>query len=144
MSNLDLHDLLNEVNDFPTFLTFVSALAADRADSVEQEKASPSSPYGPEANGWENTSIEQYLECAVAWAQDAVVGRSPGLVEPSLQDFANFLLAAKNYELPKRTYAQDLQQPRHNLSQCTRVEYFQPTPEKSQGRPSPADVPRVQ
>jgi hypothetical protein len=98
MSDLDLHGLLGRVNDFPSFLTFVSALAADRADSVEQEKISPSNPYGPEANGWENTSIEQYLECAVAWAQDAVVGRSPGQVQASWQAFANFLLAGKTYE----------------------------------------------
>ena len=66
----DLKSRLDAVHDEDTFIAFVSALASDRAAEVKKEKESPSSPYGPGANGWENGTIEAFLESAAAWAED--------------------------------------------------------------------------
>jgi hypothetical protein len=67
----NLEDLLDAVCDEGSFVRFLEALAADRADEVAKEKITPSSPYGPGANGWENGTIEGFLECASAWARDS-------------------------------------------------------------------------
>lgn len=67
----DLMAKLDTVSDEASFADFLSALAADRAESVAKEKVKPSSPYGPDSNGWENTSIEHFLESASAWATDS-------------------------------------------------------------------------
>ena len=64
----DLQSKLDAVCDEETFIAFVAALAADRGDEVAKEKVSPSSPYGPGANGWENGTIEGFLDGAAAWA----------------------------------------------------------------------------
>jgi hypothetical protein len=65
-----LEKRLNEVRDEATFLGFLAALAADRFDEVKKEKRKPSPPYCPGANGWENGTIENFLEAAVRWADD--------------------------------------------------------------------------
>ena len=41
----------------------------DRELEIEKEKENPSSPYGAGALGWQNLSIEDFLESAVAWAE---------------------------------------------------------------------------
>ena len=64
----DLQAKLDAVCDEQTFIEFVAALAADREDEVAKEKVKPSSPYGPGANGWENGTIEGFLDAAAAWA----------------------------------------------------------------------------
>jgi hypothetical protein len=84
-------DPLN-VHDVETFLAFVSALASDRRASVAAERLAPSSPYGPAAGGWENTTIEDFLESARAWADCGLPE------EPSWQAFAIFLHCGKIYE----------------------------------------------
>ena len=61
---------LDAVHDEDSFVAFVSALAADRVEEVAKEKESASSPYGPGANGWENATVEDFLESAAAWAAD--------------------------------------------------------------------------
>ncbi len=98
----DLRRLLDAVNDRTTFLAFVRALAEDRRAEIELERASPSSPYGSGAKGWENTSIEQFLEAGLSWAED-VLGTNDERVHrfpesPSWKTFAGFLYAAKIYE----------------------------------------------
>ncbi|HET8629293.1 MAG TPA: hypothetical protein VFL91_17870 [Thermomicrobiales bacterium] len=87
-------ELLERVTDRQSFLAFDRALIADREDEVASEQAQPSSPYGPGANGWENGTIEQYMEAALAWAKDS--GQLPE--EPSWRAFATFLYAGKIYE----------------------------------------------
>ena len=64
----DLQSKLDAVCDEETFIAFVAALGADREDEVAKERARPSSPCGPEANGWENGTIEAFLGAAAAWA----------------------------------------------------------------------------
>jgi hypothetical protein len=74
---------------------------ADRANEVEKEKAKPSSPYGAGANGWENITIENYLEAASAWASASNFGRTnreKKFNENYWNQFANFLHAGKFYE----------------------------------------------
>lgn len=88
------------VHDRTSFLNFVSALAANRLASVAVEAETPGSPYGPAAFGWENITIESFLEAAVSWADDTGTdeGHNGLPVEPSWHAFAVFLYCGKIYE----------------------------------------------
>jgi len=70
----NLHDLEDRVFDEETFLEFLHALTIDREDCVAKEAQSPSSPYGPQANGWENSTIEAFLGAATAWGDCSING----------------------------------------------------------------------
>lgn len=94
-SERELIHYLHDVRDRDTFLEFVWALIRDREDSVRKEQLSPSKPYGPEANGWENITIETFLVAAVHCATGAP-NRLPE--EPSWKSFAYFLYGGKIYE----------------------------------------------
>jgi hypothetical protein len=87
------------VHDEETFLQFLLALRDDREAAVAQEKVAPSSPFGPGAGGWENTTIERFLDTAVRWARDSVNG-NPFYKKPDnpWRRFADILYAAKIYE----------------------------------------------
>jgi len=95
---MTLDDYLARVTDRETFLDFVQALAEDRADEERKEQENPSSPFGAGANGWENITIDRYLEAAARCARD--MGRQGnGLpAEPSWKAFAEFLFWGKGYE----------------------------------------------
>lgn len=94
-----LYQALQSVHDEETFLQFLLALRNDREASIEQEEATPSSPYGPDAGGWENTTIERFLDTAVRWARDSVNG-IPFYQRPDnlWRRCADILFAAKSYE----------------------------------------------
>jgi hypothetical protein len=96
---MKLHEALESVSDSKSFLAFARLLAEDRADEVRREADSSSSPYGPGANGWENGTIEAFLEAAVSWGEATDVGLSQGL-EPDnpWKRFATFLYCGKIYE----------------------------------------------
>ncbi|MBO3273704.1 DUF7660 family protein [Pseudomonas schmalbachii] len=80
---MELHEQLDEVNDSATFLRFARALAADKATG----------------NGWENTTIEAFLDGAISWAEDSDFGLSQGLTPSNpWQQFAVFLYCGKIYE----------------------------------------------
>lgn len=90
---------LDAIHDRESFLAFVRALTADRRASVAAEQQAPSSPHGPDAGGWENVTIEQFLEAALAWAESTGMGVQQGLpAEPSWKSFAVFLYCGKTYE----------------------------------------------
>ncbi|GMA99566.1 hypothetical protein [Pelosinus sp. IPA-1] len=72
--SIPLHLLVDQVHDEKTFLIFLKALMDGRIDEVEKEKISLSSPYGAGANGWQNDTIEGFLEAAIAWAEDSKRG----------------------------------------------------------------------
>lgn len=80
---MDLHEQLAEVMDATTFLAFVHALAADKRAN----------------NDWENTSVEAFLDAAIAWAEVNEFGIRQGL-SPSnpWAQFATFLYCGKIYE----------------------------------------------
>ena len=95
----DPHELLNCVTDRESFLAFVRALVADRESEVAKEPSHPSRPYSCGANGWENGTIEAYLDAALRWAEDTDIGQTQGLPsEPSWKAFATFLYCGKIYE----------------------------------------------
>lgn len=84
------------------FLRFVRALIADRKVAVVAEAAGTShASRDPEGDDWENTTIERFLEGALAWAEDTRMGETQGLTalgEPSWEAFAAFLYCGKIYE----------------------------------------------
>ena len=93
----ELHDLVKTVEDKESFLKFVKALIADREDEVKQEKEGLGSSYQSGANGWENGTIESFLEASVACTEDH--GDETILSEKaSWQSFAQFLYVGKIYE----------------------------------------------
>ncbi|MGP0171741.1 DUF7660 family protein [Pseudomonas sp. NCHU5208] len=96
---MDVSKLLEDVKDIESFLVFTRALATDRAASVVQEKENPSSPYGSDANDWQNTTIESFLESAIAWAEASDFGMTQGLSQSNpWKQFAAFLYCGKIYE----------------------------------------------
>jgi len=96
---MELHEQLEAVHDERSFLAFVRALQRDRVAAVAAESRSPSSPYGPDAGGWENVSIEAFLESALAWAEASDFGASQGVAPTDLwKKFAMFLYCGKVYE----------------------------------------------
>ena len=90
-----LQQKLDDVCDENTFIAFVSALSADRADEVKKEKMKPSSPYGAGANGWQNGSIEAFLDAAAAWAE---FKKKQNPAENPWKRCAEILYAGKFYE----------------------------------------------
>ena len=94
-----LYELSDAVIDEASFLSFVNALCNDRADEVGKERERLSSPFGPGANGWENGSIEAFLEAAVAWGEASKNGMSE-YTPPSnpWKRAAQILHAGKFYE----------------------------------------------
>jgi hypothetical protein len=94
-----LHNLLDQVDSERTFLAFVAVLVQDRVNAVQAEKNESSSTYGPNAGGWENTTIEDFLESASAWAEDTDFGLTQGRrTDNPWKQFARFLYAGKFYE----------------------------------------------
>lgn len=90
---------LNAVNDRETFLVFVQKLIEDWKDEVRKEEASPSPPFSRGANGWENGSIDTFLDAAADRAECTNFGISQGASPDNLwQGFARFLYMGKIYE----------------------------------------------
>ena len=75
------------------FVAFVRGLREDLRASLAAEATSPSSPYGPAHGGWENPTLDRFLEALAAYADDAAVSEPP-----TWRTFAEFLAAAKVYE----------------------------------------------
>ncbi len=92
---MDLDELLEKVEDQESFLAFAKALQADKEDEAKKEQITPSSPYSHGLNGWENSSIEDFLESAIAFTEDSEQWQR----EPNLwKKFALFLYGGKIYE----------------------------------------------
>jgi hypothetical protein len=86
------------VSDEASFLAFVRALEADRRLAAILEKQDHH--IDGAHRGWQNSTIEQFLESAAAWAEDSRFGSTQGLsdgVSP-WRRFAIFLYAGKIYE----------------------------------------------
>lgn len=96
---MELYEQLERVTDQESFVAFVHALAQDRVSATRAEVQNPAPPYGVDAGGWENTSIEAFLDAAVAWAEDSNFGATQGLATATLwRKFAVFLYCGKIYE----------------------------------------------
>jgi hypothetical protein len=83
------------VHDETSFLAFVAQLAADRRLACQLQ----SGPYDA-PRGWQNDTIEAFLESALAWAEASRFGRTQGLPEDSnvWRRLAVFLYCGKIYE----------------------------------------------
>ncbi len=95
---MKLESYLDKVVDEKSFLEFARALQADKEDEDHREKENPSSPYAHGLNGWENTTIDGFLESAIAWAEDSKFGQA---IEPNAnpwKKFALFLYGGMIYE----------------------------------------------
>lgn len=82
-------ELLEQVHDRDSFFAFVAALAKERRADA------PGMPFSPTQAGWENTTIENFLDAALACAT-ARQDRTPA--QPSWKAFAEFLYGGKIYE----------------------------------------------
>jgi hypothetical protein len=99
LPNDELYQALESVRDEETFLQFLLALRDDRVGSIAEEELTPSWPYGPDAGGWENTTIERFLEAAVRWARDSVNQNTfYQKADSQWRRCADILFAAKSYE----------------------------------------------
>lgn len=70
MTDKVLIEIIETVSDEDSFVAFLMSLAEDRAKAVKIEKNNPSSPYGSGVTGWQNISIEAFLESAASFAID--------------------------------------------------------------------------
>lgn len=96
---MELHELLEKVTDSNSFLEFVHALHDDRLKSVAKEANEPSSSFGANSGGWENQTIEAFLDGAASWAEATNLGVSQGIPESNYwMRFAVFLYCGKIYE----------------------------------------------
>src|SRR5687767_5076920 len=100
-----LLELRNTVVDEESFVRFLKALSEDRADEVEKEKQKAFSPYTEGANGWQHSSIENFLDAAAAWAEDSnrestILNGLPGYTKPTnpWKRCADIIYAGKFYE----------------------------------------------
>jgi hypothetical protein len=92
----ELDRLVETVKDEATFLAFVEALRADRR---AEDAAARVDLFGRGEQGWENHTIEAFLEAAVAWARDSRFGSTTGLAGATpWRKMASFLMAGKAYE----------------------------------------------
>ena len=92
---MELHEQLETVSDVTTFLAFVRTLIKDR----EAEAGHSIDDFGRGENGWENHTIEGFLEAALSWAESTNLGASQGMVDASpWKRFAVFLYCGKIYE----------------------------------------------
>lgn len=100
--SFDLLEELNGVRDEMTFLRFLKLITDDFRRDRELEQESPSGPYGPSVLGWQNTSIDSFLEAGVAWADAwAEMGDEQmdiGGIHNPWRRCAAILLAGKYYE----------------------------------------------
>lgn len=92
---MQLYERLESVTDESTLLSFVEALADDR----RAKRDGPVDDFGRNENGWENHSIEDFLEAGIAWAQSSNFGATQDLASASpWKRFAAFLYCGKIYE----------------------------------------------
>ncbi|HWH89688.1 MAG TPA: hypothetical protein VNV36_23300 [Pseudomonas sp.] len=97
--SVDLYELLESVNDEQSFIGFIQALGSDFSNERVLEKMTPSSPYGPVALGWENGSVDTFLDAAAAWASaNSRNSLSNAPVSNVWLRCATILLAGKFYE----------------------------------------------
>ncbi len=92
---MELYELLETVDGPASFLEFVRALQADRISETKHA----TDMFGRGVSGWENHTIEDFLEAAIAWADSSKFGSNQGLSGASPWKMcAKFLYCGKIYE----------------------------------------------
>ena len=74
---MELREILDTVCELPTFLEFDRQLKTDR-ETAASKKLAMRSP-NVSLDGWETTTMESFLEGAIAWAEETQCGESQGL-----------------------------------------------------------------
>ncbi|MEM9345093.1 MAG: hypothetical protein AAGB26_00620 [Planctomycetota bacterium] len=91
----ELTELLELVDGPKSFLAFVRKLHEDRLSELSKE----TDPFGRGQNGWENHTIESFLEASIRWGEDSDMGASQDLADSSSwKRCAVFLYCGKIYE----------------------------------------------
>jgi hypothetical protein len=94
---MELHELLEEVKNRETFVAFVSALIKNRRDADELRRQNPEKYKWSSVLGWENGSIDTYLNPALRCFDDNKrLDDEPE--EITWKKFAEFLYGGKIYE----------------------------------------------
>ena len=94
-NQLELHNLLENVKDEATFLVFAKALYEDKEDETIKNRVNALPQLFEGSNSWQNTSIEGFLESAIAFTEDSPQWQG----EKNLwRKFALFLYGGKIYE----------------------------------------------
>lgn len=94
---MELNELLEKVNGRESFIVFVKALIQDREKSVEMDRQNPEKYKWVGALGWENGSIENYLNACIACFEDDKRHQEKP-EEITWKRFAEFLHSGKIYE----------------------------------------------
>jgi hypothetical protein len=89
---MNLRDYLENVTDRETFIEFVNALVEDRSNAEELEQQNIENYQPASALGWQNTSIESFLQAALVWLVDS------DRREVSWKLMAEFLYSGKIYK----------------------------------------------
>ena len=85
------------VTDRESFIQFVAWLIEDRQEADALERSDSERYKWGGANGWQNSSIASFLECAIIGAE-AQRDWGHGAEGPSWKDLAVFLYLGKIYE----------------------------------------------
>lgn len=96
--HMDPNDQVEHVKDEASFIEFLNVLAKDKEAEDLIEETNPSPPYGPGALGWENGTIQMFLEAASACGKSCL---KKGGVAPGKNPWrvcAEILLRGKYYE----------------------------------------------
>jgi hypothetical protein len=99
--NDSLFAALESVHNEETFVHFLIALRDNREASLEQEAYRRSSHFGPDAMGWENTTVERFFDAAARWARASTKGLPLAGYDPPSNPWrrcADILHAAIGYE----------------------------------------------
>ena len=97
--NNEPHELLEAVVDEASLLKFVEALRKDREAEVAAQQSSGIDAFGRGPKGWENHTIESFLEAAQSWAKTTGFGNTQGLKDENpWRKFAVVLYCGKIYE----------------------------------------------
>lgn len=89
---MDLDKLLCKVHSKESFLEFLDALRKDKEEEDNEEKINPSSPYSSGANGWENSTVSEFLDAIYRFGLDNEE------ITQDWKSFALLLYTGKFYE----------------------------------------------
>jgi hypothetical protein len=94
---MELHELLEDVKDRETFVNFVKALIQNCREADELTQQNPEKFQWSGALGWENGSIDTYLDAALACFEGGKSHQDKP-EEITWKRFAEFLYGGKIYE----------------------------------------------
>lgn len=95
---IDLDELLELVNDEQSFIGFIEALRSDFAAERRLNDETPSLHDRTDFSGWENGTVDTFLDAAAAWATASSKSQPSASDKNVWQRCASILFAGKFYE----------------------------------------------